>query len=113
VIEILDMFQSEHEQNFNLIMSSILKNDFKLISRHSHSVRRSFAIFLNNEHPAMQLLLTFETSARAKSYEHQNNEFVENDVDYKKLLPEIKALLKPCMEEIKELGEEYKNGTRP
>lgn len=61
----------------------------------------------------MQLLYGFETSARAKSYEHQENDFVENDVDFKKLFAEIKVLLKEPLEEIKTLGEEYKNGTRP
>lgn len=113
VIEIIDMFRSEFEENCNRIMSPIQKNDFTLIFRHSHSIRRNFEIFLDPDHPAMQLIYALETSARAKSYEHQKNDFVENDVDFKKLFAEIKDLLKEPLEEIKALGEEYKNGTCP
>ncbi len=113
VIEIIGMFQSQYKDDCKQIGDAISKNDFERISRNGHSIGRMFAMFLSNDHPAAKQLYEFETSARTKSYEHRNNDFVKNDVDFKKLFTEIKKLLKEPLAEINILGEEYKNGLRP
>jgi hypothetical protein len=111
-VELFESFSTNYEQNCKRIKESITKNDFSRIVIHGHTVSRDFAMFLDKEHPAKVILNEFEDVSKQKSYEHKNNDFVKNDVDFASLFADVQKQLKEPVEEIRQFIEELKTQIR-
>ena len=113
VIEIAEMMPDQTEESINLIRGGLPNNDYSAIARGAHSIKSNLKLFMDEHSPAVEFSYDFETRATELKEELKENGIVENDFDFTPDLEKLIEITKKPLEEIKRLGEEYKNGLRP
>jgi hypothetical protein len=110
---ILEIIINEVPKNFAKytaqIEQGIREKDYAKIKIAIHTIKSDFRHFIGKDHPIIEFIQEFEDRANEKSEEMKTNGSVAVDIDFTDDLATLIEITTEPLEEILELGEEYKN----
>lgn len=109
---ILEIIITEIPKNFtkytSQIQEGINEKDYAKIKLAVHTIKSDFRHFLGEDHPIIEFIQDFEDRANVKSNKKTANGSEEVDTDFTEDLATLIEITTEPLEEIIELGEEYK-----
>lgn len=105
---IIEQVPVDFDLHIQKIEEGIAEKDYDKIRRGVHDIKANFRHFIPKESELIMFIQDFENRAGEKQDEQENGT-VEHHVDFTPDLNKLKEISKEPMEEIIQLGREYKN----
>ena len=110
VIEITEMFPDEMKKLLQQISEGIKTKNYDYISMGVHTAKRNVSYYIDYKNPIFELWENFEIKSRQKADEQREKGSTVENIDFTPDFEKLKEISEVIILEVKQLGEEYKNG---